>query len=139
MNGLTVIIPSKNVLNLWGCLPAIKALDSARVIVVDDGVDWPTNGSAEWNLSAWGVKDVIGGVKPFVFARNVNLGIVAAGTDDVILANDDCILRSKVGVHDGCFVDHGSLTSSFRGKPQNQLSFQQNAGLFRQKWGVSPT
>ncbi len=32
------------------------------------------------------------GVEPFVFARNANLGIRAAGRDDVLLINDDCRL-----------------------------------------------
>jgi GT2 family glycosyltransferase len=42
----------------------------------------------------------------------------------------------KVGVHDGCFVDHGSLRSSFRGDPAMPRSFTQNYALFQKKWGV---
>jgi GT2 family glycosyltransferase len=41
----------------------------------------------------------------------------------------------KVGVHDGCFVDHGSLRSTFRGDPKTPKSFRQNLGLLIQKWG----
>ena len=37
------------------------------------------------------------GLKPFCFARNVNLGIKAAGNDDVILLNDDALLQSERG------------------------------------------
>ena len=33
------------------------------------------------------------GVKPFIFARNCNLGIRAAGSDDVVLLNDDALLE----------------------------------------------
>lgn len=39
----------------------------------------------------------------------------------------------KVGVHDGCFVDHGSLTSTFRGDPRAPRSFARNQELFNQK------
>jgi GT2 family glycosyltransferase len=43
-------------------------------------------------------KDVIvEGAKPFVFARNVNLGIQAAGDDDVIVLNDDALLKTERG------------------------------------------
>lgn len=43
----------------------------------------------------------------------------------------------KVGVHDGCFVDHASLHSSYRGNPEAPGSFQRNLELFKQKWGMS--
>lgn len=43
----------------------------------------------------------------------------------------------KLGVFDGCFVDHGSLTSSFRGDPTVPRSFQQNYALYKEKWGVT--
>ena len=39
----------------------------------------------------------IPGVKPFIFARNCNLGIKHAGTDDVIILNDDALLRTPNG------------------------------------------
>lgn len=41
----------------------------------------------------------------------------------------------KVGVHDGCYVDHGSLQSTYRGDPKAPRSFRQNLGLLMQKWG----
>ena len=37
------------------------------------------------------------GEKPFIFARNCNIGIRAAGTDDVVLMNDDALLRTPHG------------------------------------------
>lgn len=43
----------------------------------------------------------------------------------------------KLGVFDGCYVDHGSLRSSFRGDPTTPRSFQQNYALYKEKWGVS--
>jgi GT2 family glycosyltransferase len=42
----------------------------------------------------------------------------------------------KIGVHDHCYVDHGSLVSSFRGDPKTPASFQKNQALFNEKWGV---
>ena len=46
----SIIIPSKNVTNLAACIGALRAAgEMARVIVVDDGVDW--NGS-EWGRDA---------------------------------------------------------------------------------------
>lgn len=42
----------------------------------------------------------------------------------------------KCGVYDHCYVDHASLTSSFRGKPHAARSFAQNWSLFCQKWGM---
>jgi hypothetical protein len=58
------------------------------------------------------------------------------GVDD----RDHCeaIVRAglKVGVHDGCFVDHGSLVSTFRGEPTKPRSFAQNYELFKRKWGI---
>jgi GT2 family glycosyltransferase len=58
----------------------------ARIIVVDDGIDTLLDDV-----------EVVRGVQPFVFARNCNLGIKAAGHDDVILLNDDALLRSPGG------------------------------------------
>ena len=40
----------------------------------------------------------------------------------------------KVGVFDQCYVDHGSLTSSFLGDPHTSLSFARNKRLFDEKW-----
>lgn len=42
-----------------------------------------------------------------------------------------------VAVHDSVYVDHGSLTSSFRGDPKTPRSFQQNYALYKEKWGVT--
>jgi len=43
----------------------------------------------------------------------------------------------NVAVHDSCFVNHSTLTSSFRGDPQTPRSFQQNYALYKEKWGVT--
>jgi GT2 family glycosyltransferase len=41
----------------------------------------------------------------------------------------------KIGVHDDCYVDHGSLVSSFRGNPKAPADYRQNLRRFIQKWG----
>jgi len=214
---MTIIIPSRTISNLIPCVNAIQKHEpDARIIVVDDGL-----GSWEfWNRGVVSIP----GVKPFVYARNVNLGIVAAGDDDVVLLNDDAILKTpggltiirwdgdkdngkrygviaatcnnvgnvnqhpksvglryeprmvcfvavyiprstidkvgllderftgygsedddycrrvreaglKIGIHDGCYVDHGSLRSTFRGDPKSGGSIVANKLIYRQKWG----
>jgi hypothetical protein len=221
----SVIIPSRNVLNLVPCVEALYKLNGERRgIVIDDGPEldpWPEmlNGTV-----------LVPGVKPFIFARNVNLGIDAAGTDDVLLLNDDALLRTqrgfdavasaavghpefgvisattnlggvpeqqpqgtglrevqrtvaficvyiprrvidligalderfggrdargkviygwedndycrrvreaglKLGVHDGCYVDHGALHSTFRGSPRTGGDIEPGRQVYVAKWG----
>jgi GT2 family glycosyltransferase len=220
----SVVILSKNVVNLTACCYAIREHEPGlgrRVIVVDDGIpeDWFDSEATE----------VLSGEKPFIFARNANIGLRHAfevqGADGVVLLNDDALLQSpsgfstleqaakehpeygiigvttnvtgqrmqfrlprpiglrtvphiafvgvyiprrtvekvgylderycldygvedrdyceavaraglKIGVHDHCYVDHGSLVSSFRGDPKTPASFQKNQALFNEKWGV---
>jgi GT2 family glycosyltransferase len=84
-NKLTVIIPSRNNENLAACLVSIRMQDrSLDAIVVDDGLGYQTAGT-------------IPGAKPFVFARNINIGIAAAQPSDVILLNDDAMLVTPGG------------------------------------------
>jgi GT2 family glycosyltransferase len=93
--GFSIIIPSKNATNLIPCVQSILTQDTnikpEQIIVVDDGAKW----GSEHILSdkiRW-----IEGQKPFIFSRNINLGIDAAGTDDVLLCNDDIILKTQNG------------------------------------------
>ncbi len=205
------------------CIEAIRAAGQREpIIVVDDGVDWTKadNDGSWWQYQEPGY--LVDGVKPFVFARNVNLGIQAAGTDDVLILNDDALLRTphgftalseaadshrefgviaatcnnvgnkaqwpkgiglredarmvcfvcvyipratidrvglldeefigygfeddsyckrvrmaglKIGIHDECYVDHGSLKSTFRGNPRTPANLSTNAAIYRKKWG----
>lgn len=94
MNGLSVIIPSRNADNLSVSLAAVlfRELPHVRVIVVDDGLSgFPGACGLDPQVI------LVDGVKPFVFARNVNLGIAAAGSDDVVLLNDDAVLETVEG------------------------------------------
>jgi len=212
---ISVVIPSKTITNLAPCVEAVKQHQpDAQIIVVDDGVETlPKDTQA------------VQGVKPFIFARNINLGIQKAlkdGAEGVVLLNDDAILTTPggfevmaqacrnnaqygligatcnnvgnrnqwpqavglrvekrmvcfvctyiprqtiervgllderfvaygfddddyclrvrlagllIGIHDGCYVDHGSLKSTFRGDPTTPAGLNQNAVIFKAKWG----
>ena len=95
----SIVIPTKTRSNLLACVACIRdAHETARIIVVDDFAD---RDEARW-LREEGPENLrtctwIDGVKPFVFARNINLGIAAAGDDDVILLNDDALLKTPLG------------------------------------------
>jgi GT2 family glycosyltransferase len=221
LNNLSVIIPSKLASNLIPCVSAVKQCEpNARIIVVDDGLQFQ---NAELRQFIYGSATVIPGISPFVFSRNVNLGIQAAGTDDVIILGDDGLLETpggftllqnaandhpefgiiaattnntgnvnqlpqgkglreesrmvcficiliprrtidlvglmdeefvgygvdddaycyrvrqaglKIGIHDGAFVDHASLQSTFRGPAGAGGDFRPNLKIFIQKYGV---
>lgn len=210
----SVVILSRSAINLWSCVAAVDGseVSPVRIIHVDDGVQYPMPGI-----------DRIEGEKPFIFARNANIGIRAAGMDDVILLNDDAILHTKcgfsllataagdhpeygliastcnnvgnrnqlprpgaglrdeprmvcficvyiprstieavgylderfagygcedddyslrvrnaglkLGIHDGCFVDHSTLHSSYRGPAGAGGDYRPNLELFKRKWG----
>ena len=89
-----VIILSQNPANLLCCVRALQTnepdLLPEQIIVVDDGA----RKEAEAHLPGirW-----IEGDKPFVFARNVNLGIEAAADSDIILLHDDAQLQTPNG------------------------------------------
>jgi hypothetical protein len=85
-----VVVPSRLDSNLAACLAAMRASgETATVRVVDDGL------SGEYE----NVK-MLPGVKPFVFSRNVNIGIRDcwdAGFDGVVVCNDDAELQTTGG------------------------------------------
>lgn len=91
----SVIIPSRTLENLRPCVATIRAAhETCHIIVVDDfraPLPEPLEPEALRECT-W-----IRGESPFVFARNINLGIAAAGDDDVILLNDDTCLRTPFG------------------------------------------
>ena len=92
----SIIIPSKSASNLVPCIRAIReAGERTRIIVVDDGVDWEAFVVDQKEYI--GPCETVRGEKPFCFARNVNIGIRAAGDDDVILLNDDALLKTPLG------------------------------------------
>ena len=89
----SVIIPSARMENLRDCVWSIvnrEEMDPADVIVVDDGAG--AAGRHQLPPVTW-----LEGIKPFVFSRNVNLGIKASLGNDVIVMNDDSRLESRGG------------------------------------------
>lgn len=217
----SVIIPSKNIDNLIPCVEAVRRCEpEARIIVVDDGLDMSFLPRPDLMPNLF-----IRGISPFVFSRNINLGIRAAGADDVVILGDDGLLQTpcgfstlaqaaeehpefgiisstvnnvgnpnqwpkgiglredprvvcfvavyiprrtidlvglmdesfnaygfddddmclrirraglKIGIHDGCFVDHGSLKSTFRGNPETPANLTDGMTIFIEKWGSHP-
>ena len=98
MNRLSVIIPSRNAENLAACVRAVRQYEPGlRIIVVDDRINWDQYISLIPDMIQSITGNVVEGVRPFIFARNVNLGIAAAGIDDVILLNDDALLQTASG------------------------------------------
>lgn len=105
MRNFSLVIPSRNRDNLSRCVAAIRtAGENCPIIVVDDGVEWHQDDLGKMIA----VNQIIPGAKPFCFARNCNLGIVAAGADgadgadgasDVFLWNDDALLIAEPGSH----------------------------------------
>lgn len=95
----SIIIPSRTLSNLKACIHAIRIQDiGARIIVVWDRPEDDPLDSAHVELAdPFNKMEGLLGVKPFVFARAVNQGIAAAGTDDVILLNDDAQLQTRGG------------------------------------------
>jgi GT2 family glycosyltransferase len=218
MNNLTVIIPSRTMSNLIPCAEAVRHMDDCDLIVV-----WDQSGGDGWTPSSEHYR-VLTETQPFIYARNCNRGIYSAADNDVILLNDDALLKTpggftamqraaqenrdfgvigavtnvtgqplqqpqaiglrevphfafvcvliprrtieavglldtrycidygvedrdycqsvhnaglKCGVFDGCFVDHASLQSTFRGGPLESRSFSANWHLFQRKWGLT--
>jgi glycosyltransferase involved in cell wall biosynthesis len=85
----SVVIPSKLSTNLFPCVDAVlRCQPRSRIIVIDDGL-----------AARHPAPSYIEGIKPFVFARNVNLGIRAAMQlgDDAVLLNDDALLMTDGG------------------------------------------
>lgn len=84
---LAVVIPSRNSENLRACLDALyRHHPSAAVFVVDDGLERKPSDCL-----------ILHGEKPFVFARNANIGlrrVFEAGFQCAILLNDDALLEN---------------------------------------------
>lgn len=93
----TIVIPSKTASNLIPCLHALRACEpTCPIVIIDDGVEQQGLDQATFFEPI----AVIPGRKPFVFARNCNLGIrdaMESGNDGVVLCNDDCLLESPGG------------------------------------------
>jgi GT2 family glycosyltransferase len=94
---MRVIIPSKNVDNLNSCLASLN-VDPKDLIIINDGLDiklvHPPTKNLPANAGVGQVINIITGIKPFVWSRNINLGIKAAGEEDVVILGDDCLITA---------------------------------------------
>ena len=91
----SIIIPSRNIENLTACVKALRDWgETGNVIVVSD---FDNHDSVTLECLNPEVDLFVMGGKPFCFSRNVNIGIRAAGEDDVVLLNDDCLLMTREG------------------------------------------
>lgn len=101
----SVVIPSKNATNLLACAKAIRAAgERAHLIIVDDGL----NSAIFEDDAACEIMRpfvLMPGISPFVFARNVNLGIRAT-SDDIVIMGDDALLKTPHGLTDLAHVSH---------------------------------
>lgn len=121
----SVVILSKNPDNLIPCVTSVlqnePQLKHDKIIVVDDGARAKAQ---EWLPAIrW-----IDGTKPFIFARNANLGIKAADSD-VILLNDDARLMTKGGFSELAKRRKGIVSAAISGMVGNKNQIGKNGGL----------
>lgn len=94
---LAVIIPSANVDNLDRCVGAVRnAEPEMPIVVVNDGLIFGALAPLRYsNVS------VVPGRKPFIYARNINIGLSAATQlhepEGFILLNDDALVATPGG------------------------------------------
>lgn len=91
----SIVILSCTAGNLVQCVTTLMSkqprFPPERIVVVDDG--------ARAKAESWLPDGIswVDGAKPFIYARNCNLGIAACAPDDVILLNDDALLMTHGG------------------------------------------
>lgn len=95
---LAVIIPSANAQNLDRCLAAVREAEpNIPVTVVSDSLDLHALAAIHYPAV-----DVAAGIKPFIFARNINIGLKAASVlhepEGFILLNDDALVKTPGGL-----------------------------------------
>ena len=120
---LSVIIPSRTRSNVVKCLRAVGHHDpEAWRVVIDDGIKPSLTGEACDGL----YETLIAGSKPFIFARNCNLGIEFAGGDVVLLNDDAAITDGSFSAMQRAAVEHpeygvisaACATASYPQRPQ---------------------
>ena len=122
--GLSIVTLSKfpeHLHQLSRSLDSFEPAPHQRIVVVDG--DWEP--PAPWAR--------VQGITPFVFARNANLGIAAAGQDDVLLLNDDVALLHprSLDLLRAVAQDHpraGIVSPQFTGGVGNRLQFAGHTG-----------
>ena len=132
----SIIIPSRNIDNLTACVRALReAGETGRVIVVwDDETSTRHVFFSNRLPSGIGLCGVVRGAKPFCFAQNCNIGIGAAGEDDVVLLNDDVMLRDDNfhAIREGSQGGICAATMHVTGYPAQRQQVGINARAFRE-------
>lgn len=97
----SVVIPSRNIDNLLACVKAIRAAaEVCEIIAVwDESVVLADTDEYEPKRRELDALDVLfwHAAPPFCFSKSANIGIRAAGQNDVILCNDDALLETMGG------------------------------------------
>lgn len=130
-----IIIPSARFSNLKGCVESIfenePEITKDSIIVVDDGAkaDAPEEFPVTW----------VQGSKPFVFAKNINIGI-AKTTGAVILMNDDTRLKTKSGFSNlaskaQASPEFGVISATVKGEVGNPQQHQWKGSRLRESAG----
>lgn len=89
-----VLIPSRTWSNLSACVKAIRnAGETCKIVCIDDGVEWPFDEPQAW----MGDFEAIMGASPFIFSRNINIGIEHCTPNDCLILNDDAVLQTGLG------------------------------------------
>ena len=95
VSGITVIIPSRNAGNLTPCLAALRQHDPGLRVIVE----WHTHGEyAPIEIAERDDIDTRYVREPWCFSKACNQGIETAGTDSVVLYNDDILLVTPGGI-----------------------------------------
>ena len=94
----SIVIPSKNIDNLTKCVGRLREMgETAPVIVIADGIEGTMQDGILF-AELFGPVSAEDGIDPFIFSRNVNLGIRVALSDDVVIMNDDALLETPNGL-----------------------------------------
>lgn len=145
-----VIVPSKSAENLIPCLTALRKHEpTCPIVVVDDGLSQEGIDQALFCEPI----EVVEGRKPFVFARNVNMGIQRAlaiegnvwEPCDVVILNDDALLESPGGFRllAECCADSPSIgcigaTTNLTGQPLQRPvpKYRDRGSVVNADWGL---
>ena len=121
-----IVILSRNADNLVPCINAIQKYEPdfpmERIVVVDDGARKEAERLLPEEIT-W-----VGGSKPFVFARNANIGIAKANSD-VLLLNDDALLTTKNGFTALSRCGMGIVSAAIKGLVGNENQKPRSRGL----------
>lgn len=115
----TVVIPSSSLYNLSVCVPSFRKTElNTPIVVIEDG---PLSGPEPIPFGHY-----ILGEQPFIFSRNINQGIVAAGGRDIILLNDDAVLvhGNLSGLMHAANKIQGIVSASIRGAANNPAQLE---------------